>query len=172
MPEMKSLNFVELLKMLHSAFPAMSLPTFTEMIEFSGEKTMCANFVNELELYRFKDVNEELIRSSRLELFCLCPNALKWILPHYLEYCIASERRLSDEYVESLVYFFNPEPERFSDAQKRISSLTESQLECVVTLFRLKVEGDEWFQVMLDEFNGAINFVELEITKRRKVNQV
>jgi hypothetical protein len=171
----------DMLQEIQSAFPAMPMPPLDEMLEFAGEKTMGAMFIRDLDQCRFTDIDDDLIRLSRLELYYLSPTAIKWFLPHYLSYCITAETRLTDELVEFLTYYFNPPSESLEDRLERISALSKENLECVRKFFEWQIDSKHlfgsspdwppeklalWFEPQFEEMRQAIEFCKLAITKR------
>jgi hypothetical protein len=184
MPSIARKTNMQILQEIQTAFPNSPMPPLEEMIEFAGEDTMGGDFIKYLDTYRFKDLDEEIIRSSRMELYYLSPDALKWILSHILGYCLTAEIRLTPDVVESLAYFFNPGIDQHEDRLQRASALSKSQLESVKSFFDWHVHTkylygsnpdwnidnlDEWYEQYFEEMRQAAAFCELAIKSRGKV---
>jgi hypothetical protein len=178
MPQIADTSVEALLQRVQFVFPDFPMPPLDEMMSFTGGDVLCANFIEELDQYRFKAVDDALIRSSRLELYCLCPDAFKWILPHYIRYCLTAEILHTEDLVEFLVYFFKPAPEFLEDRLKRISALSIDQLTCVRDFFKWQVSSrylyganpswsaeslESWFEERFKEMAQAADFCDKAI---------
>jgi Family of unknown function (DUF6714) len=148
-----------LLKEIDDVFPFMEMPTSVELTFHHDDCYLCAEVRRFLDGSRNVKVDDELIRFLHQELYHLSPMAFRWVLPHYLKYCLSSGGRYSQEETYFLVYHLSPDPEFQDDTHRRLSLLNVAQKNCLVNFLRWCEGNEDWVEIA-EDIDRAFKFLQ------------
>ncbi len=160
MQQMKSLDSLELLERIESTFPIVEMPASEELPFATLNERLAGDLIRDLEEFRGKVVTVALIRGVHQEMTHLSPQAWRWILPHYLRFCMTPEAERSRLEMEFLIYNLRPRAEFQHATLERMSLLTEDQVACVLTFLRWCLNSSFWMEYCPDDISEAIGFLE------------
>lgn len=149
----------ELLKEIDVAFPFMAMPESAELTYHGNGCHECTEVRRYLNASRSAEVDDELIGLLHQDLYHLSPMALRWILPHYLKFCVSSGGLHSQEEVYFLVFNLSPDAEFQSDTYQRLSLLNSAQRKCLIHFLNWCTSNENWVEVT-EDIDKAINFLQ------------
>jgi hypothetical protein len=121
-----------LLAKIRVRFPFVEMPPRENIIFRCTNDGYFDGLLADIEQYRERVITIDLIRILHQELSNLSSEALLWILPYYLEYCLSPEAEYSQMEVEYLIYALSPAPEYRSQVLEKLSAFNGPQIECLV----------------------------------------
>jgi len=150
-----------LLREIEKTFPRVEMPERSKLLlaqmEAVGDSDLLARDLEEL---RGKPIDGAAIRSVHQELSFLSAATWRWLLPHYLSYCLTDEARYNRFETEFLIYNLGPSLEFQRDTQKRLALLNRLQLACLVDFLKWCLEDEEWRDLFEENIAKAIGFIE------------
>lgn len=142
-----------------SAFPAIQMPTNAELSFHKGACPQCEYLRNDLEEYRGKEITGDLIRYLHGELSCLSTAGMKWILPHYLKFCLTPEAEYNQMETEFMIYHLGPALKFQEETMQQLSGLKQTQIDCIIHFLEWCAIHPRWSEYCGDDINRALNFV-------------
>lgn len=97
-----------LLRRIENAFPYVDMPENELLTIHNDDCFECSMLRDEIEAYRRREVDVNLIRLIHMELSNFSYEAICWVLPYYLRYAITSDAEYSTKEVEFLIFFLSP----------------------------------------------------------------
>jgi hypothetical protein len=147
-----------LVKNIDAVFPFMEMPASEKLTFHQDNCYLCDEMRRYLNASRNIKIDDKLIRRVHQELNHLSPIAFRWILPHYLRFCLSSGGKYSQEEVYFLVYNLSPDPEFQEDEYRRLSGLNFSQINCLVNFLKWCESNEDWIEI-LEDIDRAIKFL-------------
>lgn len=143
-----------LLDEIDSAFPHTKMPA---TVTRQAPRFIESREIDEdIEEFRFLPITVQAIRAIHLYLPVLSVEAMHWLLPHYLRFCISEEgKRYSRKETASLLCFLGPKPEDVDDTRIILSSLMNEQRICLIH-FLAWCRSDNFWADMLDYIDNAL----------------
>lgn len=143
-----------LLNEIDSAFPHAEMPA---KVTRQAPRFIESREIDEdIEEFRFRPVTVRTIRAIHLYLPVLSVEAMHWLLPHYLHFCVSEEgKRYSRKETASLLCFLGPGPEYVDDTKIVLSSLTNEQRMCLIH-FLDWCRNDNFWADMLVNIDSAL----------------
>jgi hypothetical protein len=148
-----------LLKEIESVFPFVDMP---EKNEFLFHKNGCFEsdgLQNDLEDYRNKEITGDTIRLVHQELSSLSAKVWRWILPHYLRFCLTPEAEYNHMETEFLIYSLSPSSKFKKDTFLRISLLDKDQINCLIHFLMWCENQQHWKGYCLEDISKAKKFL-------------
>ena len=121
-----------LLHEIESEFPLVEMPPDIELSFHKIDCAQCEYLRNDLSEYRNKEITGKEIRSIHQEMSCLSAKAWRWILPHYLKFCLTPEAAYNTMETEFLIYNLGPDLKYQKDTLQRLSQLSKNQISCLI----------------------------------------
>jgi len=134
------------------------MPTASEL--FVRGRTDIEYVAEELERYRSKPIDGDAIRLVHQELSNLSAKAWRWILPHYLRFCLTAEAEYNRMETEFLIYNLAPELQFQTDTSQRLSLLTAMQVACLIDFLGWCFDQEYWKEYCPQNINRAISFLQ------------
>lgn len=148
-----------LLKEIDEVFPFMEMPASVELTFHQDDCYLCAEMRRYLNASRNMKIDDELIRRVHQELHHLSPVAFRWILPHYLKFCLSSGGKYSQDEIHFFVYGLSTKPEYQDNLKRRLSALNTAQINCLITFLKW-CEGNENLVEIVENIDRAIKFLQ------------
>lgn len=146
-----------LLEEIDSVFPRAAMPA--KVTRQAPRFIESSEIDEEIEEFRGFPFTAATIRAIYRYLPVLSVEAMHWLLPHYLRFCLSDEgRRYSRKEAASLLYFFAPGPEFVEDTMMIISSFTNEQRLCLIHYLDWCVNDNYWGD-MLDCINKGLRLL-------------
>ena len=154
------------------AFPRVEMPERSRLL-FKGMQGVGDSelLVQDLEELRGKPIDGAVIRSVHQELSFLSAETWRWLLPHYLRYCLTDEARYNRFETQFLIYNLGPSLEFQRDTQKKLALLTKSQLACLIHFLKWCMEDGDWKDLFEENIARAISFIETVAADRPATEQ-
>lgn len=139
---------------IDSAFPHTEMPA---SVTRQAPRFIESREIDEdIEEFRFLPVTVQTIRAIHLYLPVLSVEAMHWLLPHYLRFCISEEGKCySRKETASLLCFLGPKPEHVDDTRIILSSLMNEQRICLIH-FLAWCRSDNFWADMLEYIDSAL----------------
>ncbi|MFZ6679625.1 hypothetical protein [Undibacterium sp. Tian12W] len=153
------MNNTALLNEIASSFQVVPMPSKGALSVHQGDCPQCAYLRNYLEEQRDRKITRDVIRYLHNELSCLSTAGLKWILPHYLEFCLTPEAEYSKLETEFLIYHLGPELKFQHEAKAQLSCLHQKQIDCLVHFLEWCEIHPSWSEYCPDDIQRALNFM-------------
>lgn len=145
---------------IESAFPSVDMPPSKNLISPSAARRVEGDgLLRDIEEFRGMPVSVELIRSVHQELHDLSAEAWRWILPHYLRYCMSEAGLESEMELEFLIYKLSPKPEFAHETTEHLALLTQLQINCMIDVVNWCMSDKCWSEYFSDELHGALLFL-------------
>jgi hypothetical protein len=161
-----------LLREIEKTFPKVEMPERSELLlaqmKAVGDSDL---LVRDLEELRGKLIDGAAIRSVHQELSFLSAATWRWLLPHYLSYCLTDEAAYNRFETEFLIYNLGPTLEFQRNTQKRLALLNKSQLACLIHFLKWCLEDEEWKDLHEENIARAISFIETVAADRSATEQ-
>jgi hypothetical protein len=141
------------------AFPPIDMPARSELILHDQGCAECIEFVRDLDEFRGKEISANVIRLIHQELSHLSPAGWRWMLPHYLRFCLSDQGREERMETEFLIYNLGPALKFQADTAKRLSLLTSAQIRCLVDFLQWCLTQSYWREFFGKEIDQAVNFL-------------
>ncbi len=154
----KNMTENTMLKEIESAFSLLEMPLPTEVL-FSNKNLEHALLIGDIEEFRNKPITGEFIRLIHREMSHLSPKFWRWILPHYLKYCLTAEAKYNRMETEFLIYSLAPALEFETDTTRRLSLLSRSQIMCLIHFLEWCLIDRYWQDFCPEELRKAIDFL-------------
>jgi hypothetical protein len=156
-----------LLMEIEKAFPKVEMPERSELLLAQMKAVGDSDhLVQDLEELRGKLIDGTAIRSVHQELSFLSAATWRWLLPHYLSYCLTDEARYNRFETEFLIYNLGPSLEFQRDTQKKLALLNMAQLACLIDFLTWCLEDEEWRDLFAENIARAISFLERVVADR------
>ena len=164
MQQMTYLDTATLRAEINLSFPFVEMPPTGELLvpEYAASQYLA----EELEQYRPRQVDGGAIRLVHQELPHLSAKAWRWILPHYLRFCLTPEAEYNRMETEFLIYNLGPSLRFQSDTNQRLSLLTTSQVLCLIDFLFWCENQEYWKQYCPSDISRAIGFLKTVLLTR------
>lgn len=136
-----------LLKNVDIVFSPAEMPCSEELIFHEDGCYLCDEIKRYLEASRNFPVDGALIRFIHQELYHLSPKAYRWIIPHYLKYCLDVEEDMAQEEVYFLVYNLSPSLEFQEDTHCRLSNLNKAEIDFLIAFLEWCGQKENWVEI-------------------------
>ncbi|MFI3158433.1 MAG: hypothetical protein QX199_20000 [Methylococcaceae bacterium] len=158
MPEM-TIDTCSLLKEIESVFPFVDMPEGNDLVFHKNGCFECDDLQNDLEDYRNKEITSEAIRLVHQELSSLSAKGWRWVLPHYLRFCLTTEAEYNRMETEFLIYSLRPLLEFQKDTLLRLSLLDKDQINCLIHFLMWCENKQHWKEYCLEDIRKAKSFL-------------
>lgn len=149
-----------LLSEIESVFSFVEMPSRCDMVPASPRTIESEEIQEDMEEFRGKPISGDAIRTIQRYFPVLSEKATRWILPHFLRYCLAPDTVLDRRrQIESLIYALSPETEFSVDAMKKFSLLSGSQILCLVHFLEWCLEDPYWMQAYSERIHSGVAFL-------------
>jgi len=149
-----------LINEIESVFPEVKMPEGLALSFHKNDCFECEYLRNDLEEYRGKEISGEVIRLLHQELSCLSADGWRWILRHYLKFCLTPEAEYNQMETEFLIYNLGPDEKFEEGTLQRLSGLSQAQLNCIVHFLEWCAEHPFWKDYFPENIAKALNFVQ------------
>lgn len=139
-----NMNIQILLKEIKLVFPLVEMPIESEILHANNDCFQNEGLIQDIEEYRGQEISGEVIRLLHQEMSYLSAKAWRWVLPHYLMFCLTPEAEYNLMETEFLIYALSPSLEFQSDVKDRISLLNPAQINCLIHFFEWCQDHDHW----------------------------
>lgn len=156
---MSSLDVKQLREEIELVFPFAEMPPESQILAHGGECSECSNLLEDVANLRGTVIDGNAIRLLHQEMPHLSAAGWRWILPHYLRYCLTSEARYNRFETEFLIYNLGPDLKFQLDTEKKLLLLNLSQLACLEHFVEWCLEDEYWKASYSDSVNRSINFL-------------
>lgn len=94
-------------------------------------------------------------------LYMCSAKTLRWILPHYLKFCLSDEGIYSGTVTEFLIYSLDPKGDlkNKTETEERLSLLDKKQINCLIHFLQWCSTLDEWRHRPAHYINEPIGFL-------------
>ncbi len=89
----------------------------------------------------------------------LSAKAWRWILPHYLKFCLTPEAEYNRMETEFLIYSLGPTLEFQKETLERLSNLNKAQIDCLIHFLEWCLSQQHWKEYCPEDIERAINFL-------------
>jgi hypothetical protein len=142
-----------LLKEIDSVFPPAEMPA--KVTRQAPRFIESSEIDVEIEEFRGLPMSVGVIRAIHRYLPVLSVDALQWLFPHYLHFCLSAEGMLySRKEAASLLYFLGPSHEFVEDTIMILSSLTNEQRMCLIHFLEWCRDDNYWADILECIDNG------------------
>ena len=148
-----------LLKEIESVFPLVEMPLGIDLAFHKHGCLECDELREDLEQYRDKEITGEAIRLIHQELSSLSAKAWRWVLPHYLRFCLTPEAKYNRMETEFFIYSLGPDLKFQQETLQRLSMLNKDQINCLVHFLEWCLNDEYWNEYYPEDINKAINFL-------------
>jgi len=149
------------------AFPIVEMPKGKELPFQALDGLEAEHLVNDLEQFRGKPFEGAAIRLVHQEMSHLSAKAWRWILPHYLRFCLTPEAEYNRMETEFLIYSLGPDLPFQRDTLQRLSLLTAVQIECLVHFLEWCLDNKYWRDYCPNNITKAIDFLRANLASGR-----
>jgi len=149
----------ELLVEIRSAFPLVEMPSRSQLASHADSCHGCEELVEDLEQYRGKPVDEAVLRLVHQELVHLSAAAWRWLMPHYLSYCLTPRGEFTQMETQFLVLHLGPKAEYVQDTIGRLSLLNASQIGCLIHFMERLASHPDWSEYFPENINAALELL-------------
>ena len=141
------------------AFPPVEMPHGVDLLFHSTGDFESKSLLEDLEQYRSREIDADAIRLVHQEMSNLSAKAWRWILPHYLKFCLTPEAEYSRMEAEFLIYSLGPNAEFQRDTLQRLSLLNADQINCLIHFLEWCAGHPFWKEYFPEDISKAINFL-------------
>ena len=163
---MTTMSQSRLEKEIRQVFPAMAMPAHADLLNEGADPRRHSDVLDDLEAMRSEGVNGNSIRAIHQELALLSAKTWRWLLPHYLLFCLTSEAIYNRFETEFLIYNLGPELAFQRDTQRRLACLNREQIRCLIHFLEW-CEGDKYWRDSLfthiEKAKSFLSIVESEL---------
>jgi hypothetical protein len=163
---MRVLDVNQLRKEIESTFPFAEMPPQSQILAHGSECNECSHLLDDVADLRGTAIDGNAIRLLHQEMSHISAAGWRWILPHYLRYCLTPEAWYNRFETEFLIYNLGPDLKFQLDTEKRLSLLSSSQLVCLEHFLEWCLEDDYWKVTYTNHVNRAISFLRVLIAAR------
>jgi hypothetical protein len=149
-----------LINEIESVFPEVEMPEGLALSFHKDDCFECEYLRNDLEEYRGKEISGEVIRLLHQELSCLSADGWRWILRHYLKFCLTPEAEYNQMETEFLIYNLGPDEKFEEETLQRLSGLNQAQLNCIVHFLEWCAEHPFWKDYFPENIAKALSFIQ------------
>ena len=142
-----------------NTFPDMRMPPKAALSFHKGDCPQCEYLRNDLEEYRGKEVTGDVIRYLHQELGCLSTDGLKWILPHYLKFCLTAEAAYNQMETEFMIYHLGPGLKSQEETMLQLSGLNRREIDCLIHFLEWCASHPLWGEYCPEDIERALSFV-------------
>jgi len=144
---------------INAAFPPQEMPEKADILFYENYSLEKESLLEDIEEFRGKNPNADLIRLIHQELSYLSAKFWRWVLPTYMKFCLSPDGKYSSMETQFLIFNLNPRLEFQAKTRKRLSALSAPQIECVIQFLELLSIDEFWQAQCPDEISGAIKFL-------------
>jgi hypothetical protein len=102
-----------------------------------------------------------LIDTVWQEMSCLSAQATRWILPHYLRYCLTPEAQEEEMKLENFVFQFSLGKNAEKETPGQFSLLTGEQIRVLIDFLNcLRTSDDWWVETFTEDLDAGIAFLQ------------
>lgn len=141
------------------AFPFVRMPAPDEIPHHRGGCPTCEQLVIDLDVFRGKAIGADAIRELHQEMSHLSAEAWRWILPHYLRYCLTPEAEYSSFETEFLIYSLSPVEAFEADTVSRLALLSSDQIRVLREFLLYLSSVDYWKNYCPNEIDRGVAFL-------------
>ena len=149
------------------AFPIEEMPPGRELPFQTLDHFEAEHLVNDLEHFRGRPVDGAAIRLVHQEMSHLSAKGWRWILPHYLRFCLTAEAEYNRMETEFLIYSLGPDLPFQRDTLQRLSLLTAVQIECLVHFLEWCFADEYWRNYCPNQITKAVDFLRASLASGR-----
>lgn len=149
----------ELLVEIQSVFPLVEMPSRSQLASHAESCHGCEEIVDNLEAHRGKSIGEAVVRLVHQELVHLSAAAWRWLMPHYLSYCLSPRGEFTQMETQFLVLHLGPKAEFAQDTIGRLSLLNASQIGCLIHFMERLASDPYWSAYCPENINAALEFL-------------
>lgn len=153
-------------ELIESVFPFVEMPSAAELISLGRPDS--EYLTQELERYRGKQIVGDTIRLIHQELSYLSAKGWRWILPHYLRFCLTPEAEYNRMETEFLIYNLGPDLKFQGDTTQRLALLASRQISCLIDFLRWCQNQEYWREYCPDQLSRAIGFLRTLLLDRER----
>ncbi|AXI04332.1 DUF6714 family protein [Aquirhabdus parva] len=162
----KMMNTDLLLKEINDVFPDSPMPDTSELTVHQKDCELCDDVRRYLNVYRHLSVDNKLIRFLHQNLYELSPLAFRWVLPHYLKYCLTEDWAYAQEETYFLVFNLGPAPQLENDTLIRFAALNDKQINCLIDFLSWCTGVEDCIDIE-DDINRAFAFLKKLLNQAR-----
>jgi hypothetical protein len=151
-----------------SAFPLVPMPLDVDLSFHTNGCDECDDLRKDIDQYRGKPITGELIRLIHQEMSLLSAKAWRWILPHYLQFCLTPAAEYNQMETEFLIYNLRPDLQFQADTLQRLSILNKDQINCLIHFFEWCLNHPKWKEYFHEDIIKALDF--LKTIDKQKCN--
>jgi hypothetical protein len=155
-----------LLAEIEAAFPREEMPAADELTISEEGWSECNNLRDDLDAIRGRPLTGETFRLVHQDLRCLSKKGLRWILPHYLRYCISAEGQYSRMETQFLIYNLSPKSSYREETLQRFKFLNIKQIECLCHFLDWCANHPHWREYLPADLQDAMGFMQLLMSLR------
>jgi hypothetical protein len=155
-----------ILTAIEAAFPLVEMPATTELTVHLSDCMDCDSVRKDLDDHRGEEVSGKIIRMAHCFLCVLSPQAIQWLLPHYLRFCFTPEAEYNRMETESLICSLSPDVAFQEDTAQRLSLLSRDQIKCLVNFLKNRLNDEYWNEQCAEEIKNGIIFLEKLLLER------
>lgn len=144
---------------IESVFKLIEMPNADELTFHKVHCAECDDLREELLLCRGKSITGETIRLIHQELSLLSAKAWRWILPHYLKYCLTPEAEFNQMETQFLIYNLGADIQFQAELSQRLSLLNKDQILCLIHFLEWCSDQEYWQEFCPDSISRGINFL-------------
>jgi uncharacterized protein DUF6714 len=148
-----------LLSEIRAVFPSLPMPRAEELRFHPTNCAQCQYLSKDLEAYRGRVVDGNLLRYLHQELSCLSAKGWLWVLPNYLTYGLTPEAEYNQMETEFLIYNLAPGEQFEAETRERLSLLNPRQLACVLHFLEWLGDHPVWSERFPKELRAAKEFI-------------
>jgi hypothetical protein len=148
-----------LLREIERVFPFVEMPPKGELVFHQNDCAECDDLREDIEQCRETEISSKFIRLIHQELSQLSAASWRWVLPHYLRYCLTADAEYSRMEVEFLVYSLGPADEFQKDTVERLSKLSQKQMDCLIKFLQWCLSRQYWKEYCGEDIERAIRFL-------------
>ncbi|MFZ6874081.1 DUF6714 family protein [Undibacterium sp. Di27W] len=148
-----------LLDEIASSFPIVPMPAKTALSIHLDDCAQCGYLRNYLEKQRDKKITADVIRYLHNELSCLSTAGLKWILPHYLKFCLTPEAEYSKLETEFMIYHLGPKLKFQQETKAQLAGFNPKQMSCLVHFLEWCEIHPRWSEYCPEDIERALSFM-------------
>jgi hypothetical protein len=140
-------------------FPFVEMPPGNELVFHKGGCPQCADLCKDLEERRGEEITSDFVRMLHQELYNLSAQSMRWILPHYLLFCLTPEAQYNQMETEYLIYNLGPVLKNQKETSQRLSLLNKNQINTLIHFLEWCLLQENWKDLFSEYIAKAINFL-------------
>jgi|JI6StandDraft_1071083.scaffolds.fasta_scaffold32615_4 hypothetical protein len=149
---------MQLIDDIDQAFKKVEFPLEYELVDSTlPQQDSGLQVAADLECWRTRAPDENLLREMHQELRKLSPAATRWIVPYYLRYALTEQAKYSrmeiSFFVLSLVARCKEDVQQIAT---RLSSMSTEQIRCLAKVLEYLGADTDWAEYMGEDIEAAL----------------